>query len=373
LTGLPTGEQHGYLAWMTARLHLNKGELSEAIQLAQQARDMGCELGKADIESMGILIHGIGLQASGDVKTGMALQDEAAASVLSGSVSPLVGGLIYCGIISSCCNCGDWQRAGQWTESFTRWCQRSHIDTFTGACLVHRAEIFAMSGRLEHARDAIRRADTFIRVGAPWVLGDAYRLAGDVHLARGEIEEAERCFQHAYQHGGDPYPGYAELLTLRGRGEEALRGLERIALQKHWVAGERRVTYLAHAARIAALLGQQEKARALLLELEKEWPELGSVAAAGQIDVARGELAWSENEMEEAQRLLQRALELFQRIGAVMDAARVRLRLAGMLSQLGDEIGARMELNAAEAVFQAAGAEGYLAECRALRDVLPTK
>jgi DNA-binding winged helix-turn-helix (wHTH) protein len=373
LTGLPMGEQHGYLAWMTARLHLNKGELSEAIRFAQQARDMGRELSNADIESMGMVLWGIGLQASGDAKTGMALQDEAVATVLSGNVSPLVGGLVYCGMISSCCNCGDWQRAGQWTENFTRWCQRTNIDTFAGACLVHQAEVFAASGRLEHALDAVRRADTYLRLGAPWALGDAYRLLGEVHLARGEIEEADRNFQHAYQQGGDPYPGYAELLTLRGRGQEALRGLERTAARTHWVARERKATYLAHAARIAASLGQPEKARALLVALEKESPQWASVAVAGQIDFARGELAWSENETEEAHRLLHRALELFQHIGAVMEAARVHLRLAEMLSQLGDESGSKMELSAAEAVFQAAGADGFVSACRTLRDALRTK
>jgi DNA-binding winged helix-turn-helix (wHTH) protein len=117
LSGLPRGEQHGYLAWMTARLLLGKGELPEA---AQEARDIGHELGNADIESMGMLIWGVGLQASGDTEAGMALQNEAGAAVLAGSVSPLVGGLVYCGMIASCCNGEDWLRAGQWTESFTR-------------------------------------------------------------------------------------------------------------------------------------------------------------------------------------------------------------------------------------------------------------
>jgi DNA-binding winged helix-turn-helix (wHTH) protein len=287
LSGLPSGEQHGYLAWMMARFHLYKGELSEAIQLAQKARDMGRELGNADIESMGTVLWGVGLQASGDTKAGLALQDEAAAAVLSGDVSPLVGGIVYCGMISSCCNAGDWNRAGQWTESFTRWCQRSNIDTFAGACLVHQAEIFAISGRLDHAQDAIRRADPILRLGAPWALGDAFRLMGDVHLARGAVDDAERAFQQSYQHGGDPYPGYAELLQRRGRGEEAIRGLEHAAAHGSWVAGQRKIHYLAFAAQIAAMLGLREKARALLQSVDSELRQRETGMSAAQLDRAR--------------------------------------------------------------------------------------
>lgn len=127
-----------------------------------------------------------------------------------------------------------------------------------------------------------------------WALGDAYRLMGDVYLAHGELDAAEQSFHFAYQHSWDPYPGYAELLYPRGRGEEAVRGLERAASQTNWVAAERRARYLAHAAQFAALSGQQEKARDLLHHLDEE-PQRGEAGVvAGQVDCARAELAWSE-------------------------------------------------------------------------------
>jgi tetratricopeptide (TPR) repeat protein len=271
-------------------------------------------------------------------------------------------------MISSCCNAGDWNRAGQWTESFTRWCERSNVDTFAGACLIHQAEIYAMSGRLEHAQDAIRRADPLIRLGAPWAQGDACRLMGDVHLARGAIDEAERSYQQAYQHGGDPYPGYAELLHRRGRSEEAIRGLERAAAHAHWAAMERKVHYLAYAAQIASMRGLRVKALTLLQGLDKESGLRETGMNAAQLDRAQAEFALLEGRAEEASRLLHGAVERLQRGGAVMEAARTRLRLAELLVLQGDRSAAQLELSAAERVFQAAGAEGYLALCRAVRD-----
>jgi tetratricopeptide (TPR) repeat protein len=272
-------------------------------------------------------------------------------------------------MIASCCNGEDWLRAEQWTESFTRWCQRSNIDTFAGACLVHQAEIFAIAGKLADAQDAIQRADPIIRLGAPWALGDAHRLMGDVHLARGELDEAERCYQQAYQHGWEPYPGYAELLHLRGRGEEAIRGLKRAASLTHWMAGERRARHLALAAQIAAMLGQREEARELLQALDNA-PHMWVGAIAGQVDRARAELAWAEGQMDEAMRQLRRALQSLHRSGAVMETARIHLRLAELFACRGDPDAVKMELSAAEAMFQSAGAEGYLAQCRALRGTL---
>ena len=367
LAGTPRGEQHGYLAWMSARLHLFNGDVHEAIRCGIEARDIGCGLQNADIECMGLLMWGIALQSDGDVPAGMELQNEAAAAVLAGNVSPLIGGIVYCGVISSCCNGEDWQRAEQWTESFTRWCERCQIDTFAGACLIHRAEVFAMSGKLALAHDAITRADPIIRAGAPWALGDAYRLMGNVHLARGEEDAAERSYLHAYQHGWDPYPGYAILLHQRGRSDEAVRGLKRAAAQSNWVAGERRARYLAHAAQIASLAGQLDEARALLDSLDHTGRTRDFGAIAGQVDRARAELLWAMGQQEEALCLFTQGIDILRHKHAIMDTALLRVRLAEMLAARGEHGGAAMELAAAEAVFEAAGASGYLAQCRALR------
>ena len=367
LRDLPQGKQHGFLAWMTARYHLNNGVLPEALRYAMEACEIGRVTQDADIESMGLVIWGIGLQASGDMLAGKELQDEAAASVLAGNVSPLIGGIIYCGVISSCCNCEDWRRAEQWTEHFSRWCERSNIDTFTGACLIHRAEVFAMAGKLDLAHDAIIRADPFIRVGAPWALGDACRLLGDVHLARGDDDTSERSYLDAYQHGCDPYPGYASLLHQRGHSVEAVQGLKRIAAMTNWVASERRARYLAHAAQIASLAGLLDEARELIQTLDSQPKMWEAGAVAGQVARARAELFWAMGNQNEALPLFSRGIEVLRKNGAVMDTALLHMRLAEIFFFRGELAAGAMELGAAEAVFLAAGATGYLAKCRSLR------
>jgi DNA-binding winged helix-turn-helix (wHTH) protein len=367
IDGLPRGAQHGQLAAMNARLYLYQGDLAAATAEALEACAIGRELKNTDIEAMGLLYWGIALQASGDTARGLAMQDEAAAAVMAGNVSPLLGGIVYCGIISSCCNCGDWQRAEQWTESFTRWCQRGRIDTFAGACLVHQAEVFAMSGKLPEARDLILRADPIIRVDAPWALGDAHRLLGDVHLACGDADAAERCYRDAYQQGWDPYPGYALLLHQLGRTDEAIVGLKRAATLTSWNAAERRARYLAYAAQLAALVGRLDEARVLLATLEAEPKSWECGAVAGQVFRARAELAWAAGESDAAIAMLHSAIETLKQYRAVMDVALARMRLAECLTARGERGAAELELLAAESAFEAAGATGYRDRCRHAR------
>jgi DNA-binding winged helix-turn-helix (wHTH) protein len=367
LAGLPRGPEHGFLAWMTARLHLYNGDLPEAIRWGIQARDLGREQGDADIESMGLLMWGIGVQASGDTCAGLALQDEAAAAVLAGDVSALIGGIVYCGLIASCCNGGEWERAEHWSAGFGRWCERSKIDSFTGACMIHRAEVLAMAGKLDLADSVITQADSVIRAGAPWALGDAYRLLGDVYLARGDEARAEDSYVHAYRNGWDPHPGYALLLHRRGRGDEAVRALKRAAALTNWVAGERRSRYLAHAAQIASLDGRLDEAGELLYVLEAAQDTWKSGAVAGQVERARAEFAWAQGLQADALASFARGIAILQRKRAVMDGALLRLRLAEVLILLGDHATAQLELAAADSVFEPAGATGHLARSRALR------
>lgn len=370
LSALPACEEHGHLEWMTSRFHLNSGELDLAVQTALQARDIGRALHSPDIESAGLLMLGIALQAQGKLREGLELQNEAAAIVLSGNVTALVGGIVYCGIVSSCCNGGDWRRAEQWSTGFSRWCKQNHVDAFAGACLVHQAEVDVMSGKLNEAMEAMHRADPLIRVGAPWASGELHRLMGDVQLARGEIDAAEQSYLLAYQNGRDPYPGYAQLLHDRGKTGEAINGLKRAATLNNWVSAQRKARFLACAAQIAASAGHLETARELLAKLDQEPLRWNTGAAIGEAECARAEILRAEGQTEDAVAAFRRAADALKQNGAIMDAANVHLRLAELLSANHQSVAANLELHVAENIFQTAGAAGSLERCRKIRATL---
>ncbi len=367
LQDLPLCAEHGHLAWMSSRFSLYEGEVPAGIAHAQRTIEISKVLNDADLETIGLLYLGVSLQASGQTRRGIELQDEAAAAVLSGDVSPLIGGIVYCGLIAGCCNVGDWPRAGQWTDSFSRWCERSNLKTFAGLCLLHRAEVFAARGELARAHAEILKGDDVLRVSAPWAVGDAFRLLGDVHLARGEFEQAETAYRTAHEHGWDPYPGYAMLLHYRGQSQAAIRGLQRAAEHTHWIAGERRGHYEAYIAIIAALSGDLDLAAETLAGLDAQ-PELWSAGTAhAQVFRARGELELANGNVDGAIRSFRHAVQTLREVDSPVDTGIVRLRLAVALARLGDSEGADLELLTAGKTFARTEAAFYVEQCAAIR------
>lgn len=73
-------------------------------------------------------------------------------------MAPLAGN-IYCSMIDACQEIFDLRRAQEWTTALAAWWStQPGLMTFTGQCLIHRAELMQLHGAWPEALEETKRA-----------------------------------------------------------------------------------------------------------------------------------------------------------------------------------------------------------------------
>ena len=354
----PPCREKGYLALLGGRMALYQNDLERALELSESARATGEHFNDPDLESMSLAYVGTASLFLGRIREGLAAVDEAGASIAAGDLSPWAGGLVYCSVIYSCMTRADWQRAGQWTEQFTRWGGDKGAIAYPGLCQIHRAEMHAVRGDLAQAERAIVATRDLLAREAPWVEGEAWRVHGEILVAKGDYAAAREAFTRTSELGWDPQFNIALLRFAEGDAAGAATILARIIADNSWSARTKRGRTLAHYCIAAATAGRIEEARTALASLDSD-PDLASTPALQALTAqAKGELAAAEGYLAEGITLLRSALGAWLEIGVPLYAAQTRVRLAALLTAEGDHESASLELAAANAVFRRAGVKG---------------
>ena len=162
------------------------------------------------------------LSKLGRLDEGLRLVNELLVVALSGELSPIVTGIVYCNTIAFCRDAYAVRQASEWTEALTRWCDsQPGMVAHMGLCLVHRAEVLQLRGAWNDALAEAQRATERFTAGAlnRLACGQAHYRRGELHRLRGEFDEAERAYREASRCAFEPQPGLA-LLRLR-QGDEA--------------------------------------------------------------------------------------------------------------------------------------------------------
>lgn len=359
--------EHGFEAYLSARIATLKGAPEKAREDASRGFEVGQRLDSDDLQAMNLIYLGFSELTLGNVEQGTAYIDEAAATVLAGSVGPRAGGIVYCGIIWVCCNRGDWQRAAQWSESFTRWCERGGMTRFSGICQLHRAEVLSISGRPIEAETEIRRACEQVACYSPYAEGDSFRILGDLLLMRGDLDGAEDAFRRAHELGWDPQPGLAMLQAERGDPETAIRSLSRSLDDQNWALRQRRALLLAQLVVIAAGHGDRDRALEAMKELGQNPKLWESDFHGGAVARARAEIAVLEGNPGDAILAMRDAIRHWQAARATLNQAICRFRLAQLLTDEGEIASARLEIDAAQSGFESMLAPTRVKACAELR------
>ena len=111
-----------------------------------------------------------------------------------------------------------------------RWCEaQPEMVSFTGKCLVHRAEIMQLHGAWPDAiAEARRGCDRFEKGIDPQRPASAFYQLAEMHRLQGEFAAAEDAYRNASRWGWEPQPGLALLRMAQGRVKIAAGAIRRV-------------------------------------------------------------------------------------------------------------------------------------------------
>ena len=212
--------EHGYLLLPVMLQQAAGGDLDGCSATAVVAAEIAVRFGDLDLFALSTRGRDASLLAQGQIEEGLALLDEAMVAVTAGELSPIVSGLVYCGVIVGCQEVYELRRAHEWTTALTAGATSSPTwSPSPASCLVHRAEMMQLrgswrgragGGRSGPARFASRIAATGRRRRGLYRQGELHRLRGELRRGRGGLPRGQPVAAR------EPQPGLALLRLAQG-------------------------------------------------------------------------------------------------------------------------------------------------------------
>lgn len=363
----PDCVQRGYLLLPQVFMNRGKGAYEAAIEIADKAIAIGEKGSEPDLIALAGSMKGGMLFRLGRIDEGCIPIDEAMLLANSERLSPVVTGVVYCEIVASCCRVLEMVRAREWTAILNDWCRRNpQAKAFNGVCQVHRAEVLQLEGHWNEAFAEAKRAGQGLNgTTEQTAMANAAYRRGEILRLRGEFANADAEYRLAGEIAIDPQPGLALLRLAQGRHEEAAAMIRR-ALE---TAGDmpRKTALLPAGIEVFIACGDLDMAENLVGEIQEIAELFGTEILACVADQGCGSLALARGEFADAVAALTRAQRYWSEFGAPYLVARLRVDIARGCAELGDVESAKMELDAAEKLFNELDAQPDLARIRAIR------
>lgn len=345
--------EQGYLLLPQVFRHIASSEWDQVAGVASEAADIGRRFGDLDLVALAAHTQGLALLQRGEAAGAFRLLDEVMLSVTSRETSPLVTGIVYCSVIEGCYEAHEVRRAAEWTLSLSEWCEsQPDLVAFGDQCLAYRSEILKLQGRWP---DSLAEAGRSIETSSGGMASvQAHRQLADIHRLQGEDALAEETYRQVGLLGGDPQPGQALLRLAQGNHDAAVASIRRAVAEAQDLLPRIRllpgfVEIMVETGHLAAAREAADEVTAIaertLIEMHQGW----AAHCQGLVDLA-------ENRAIEAVSAFRSAAGHWQGLGIAYESARSRVGLALALRAFGDEEAARLELEAARAVFADLGA-----------------
>jgi ATP/maltotriose-dependent transcriptional regulator MalT len=365
--------EHGLLLLPSVVQASAAGDHTAAESTAARAAAIGARVEDPDLLALALHFQGRAILKQGRLERGLQMLDEAMVAVVAGEVWTPVAGHIYCSMIDACQEIADVRRAHEWTSALAAWwALQPDMITFTGQCLVHRAEILQLSGAWSQAMEEAERAcDRLSRAADQFATGAALYRRAELHRLRGEFASADDAYREAIRWGHLAQPGHALLRLTEGDLAAAEGASRRAALE----TSDRlhRAKILPGHVEIMLAVGDLATAREAADELAAIADDYTTPALRAASHESLGAVLLAEGDARSGLAALRRAGDLWRQLQAPYEAARVRVLIARCYLALDDEDTAGLEFDAAGRVFAELGAAPDVANVERLARRPPSR
>jgi DNA-binding NarL/FixJ family response regulator len=347
---------HAWMLILNALPSLFQGDGESVHAGLSRAQVLADRFHDRDAAELARLCRGYASILQGRIAEGTALLDEVMVSVTASELTPMLAGIIYCQVVTLCQTVFDVRRAREWTDALTKWCDaQPGLVPFRGNCLVHRCEIFQLTGAWRDAFESAEQACESLTGPPAWdTLGSAYYQLAEIQRLRGDLAESEASYHQASLVGHDPEPGLSLLRLTQGRLDVAVAAIRRSLEEAHEPATRSRllpaaVDVLLEANHIEAAADAANQLAEIAPEFASPYLQALAAHASGSVLLAKGEHPVALKELRAAQRS-------WRDLEAPYQVARVRSLIAMACRGLGDEASAELEFKAARDTFEKLGA-----------------
>ena len=363
--------EHGFMLVPVALQNLFGGDFAASFEHFDRAYEIGKRFGDPDLITIAGLGRGQAVIGRGDTAEGVAMLDEVMIRVISGEVSTMIGGLVYCAVISVCHEIFDLRRAHEWTAALSRWCEaQPDLVPYRGQCLVHRSQMKHFRGDwLDALTEAELARDQLLQAPDRGSVGLAYYQLGELYRTRGDLVEAEAAYRESNDAGHEPQPGLALLRMAQNNLEAAAATIRRV----HDESGDPYHLYRALPAYVEIMLaaGDLAAARAGADEMLEVSAPMEAPALRAMARHARGAVLVADDDPQGALVELRAALAIWQELESPYEGARTRLLIGQACAALGDLDTAHMEYDSARLIFEKLGALPDLVRAEELEGIRP--
>ena len=185
---LPDGRETAFLAVLEATIAANTGDPEGAIVRIEDAIRTARTVGDPELGAMAIHTKGLTMIDLGRVREGVALLDEAMASIVAGEVGAYFTGIIFCSLIGACLALSDLRRASEWSDAARDWCATIPPDSmFPGICRANRAEVSRLRGAWSEAEAEAIQACEQLMHAEPAIAAAAFVQLAEIKRRRGDL------------------------------------------------------------------------------------------------------------------------------------------------------------------------------------------